>query len=268
MTLSERLRATDLVLFDLDGTLYRGENIFDFTAPLLDALKAAGKSYRFLTNNSSRNLHDYVAKMTRLGIRSTEDDFLSSGSVTVQYLLDRAPGAAVFLCGTASLKEQFRESGILLTENAAEADAVVIACDTELTFRKIDDACRELTLRDPLYLGTHPDMTCPSEYGEMPDCGALARMIEAATGKYPLFLGKPAPAMPELAMRQAGIGPDRTVIVGDRLDTDIESGFAAGIGTVLVMSGSASEADLAAAPRKPDFVLPDAGALLTALTEG
>lgn len=265
MTMQELVLGTDLFLFDLDGTLYLGENVFPFTADLLDALKKTGKTYRFLTNNSSKSHRDYVKKMTRLGIRSCEEDFITSGTATLYHIKETLPDAKLYLCATRSLKEQFRESGLTVTEDGAEADAIVLGCDTELTFEKIDTVCRELSRRDLPYFATHPDLFCPSEYGVFPDCGALANLIAESIHRLPKSIGKPSAAMPELAMKLTGIPRERTVIIGDRFATDIESGFAAGIKTLFVLSGGDTEEDLRKAPRKPDVVAASCEDLLAAL---
>ncbi len=266
MTLKELVAKTKLYLFDLDGTLYLSENVFDFSADLLKAIKARGAEYRFITNNSSKGPKDYVEKMARLGIEATENEFVSSGLVTTIYMQENFGDEKLYVCGTESLKTQFTDVGLKVTEDIDEAGAIVIGCDTELTFKKIDDICRTLSERPKIpYIATHPDMTCPTNYGYMPDCGALANMIFEATGKRPVVIGKPTPLMPELAMQKAGYTREQTVVIGDRLDTDIACGKAAETMTILVYTGHATPEILAKSSIKPNLVLKSCKNLLDEL---
>lgn len=263
MTLRELIETTKLYLFDLDGTLYLSEDVFPFSAELLKEIKARGARYMFITNNSSKSSPDYVAKMTRLGIEAAEDEFVSSGLVTTRYMCENFGDKNIYLCGTNSLKEQFEAAGLKVTDNYEDAECIVIGMDTELTFKKIDDICRLLFERPNIpYIATHPDDVCPTEYGYMPDCGALASMIFTATGKKPIVIGKPTPLMPEYAIFLAGCDRDQTVVIGDRLDTDIACGFAAQTKTLLVYSGFATPEMYEEADKKPDLAIADCGVLL------
>ncbi len=244
-----------LFLFDMDGTLYIGDKLYGFTKELLTTLKSQGKRYLFMTNNSSKSVADYIKKLEKLGITSTYEDFITSSQATARYLKDNFPNARLYVCGTESLKEELRQNGFSVTKNTEETDCIVIGNDTELTFKKLDDICRMLSISEIPYIATNPDYVCPTEYGSVPDCGSICDMIYNATGKRPIFIGKPEPAMPKIAMKMTGYKENETAVVGDRIYTDIKSGINAKCTTILVMSGETTKEILEKSPDKPDFVL-------------
>ncbi len=258
----DRLRNINLFLFDMDGTLYLGDSLFDFTPALLSGIKAAGKRYMFMTNNSYKSVNAYVEKLKRLGIEAEKDDFITSSQATAIYLKKHYPAAALYVCGTQSLKDELAGEGFEITEDLARTDCIVMGFDTELTFKKLHDISYMLTTRDIPYIATNPDYVCPTEFGYVPDCGSVCDMIFNATGKRPTFIGKPEAAMPLLAMDAAGYGREETAVIGDRIYTDIKSGLAAGALSVLVMSGESTQKTLDESPDKPDLVLNNAGEII------
>ena len=129
--------------------------------------------------------------------------------------------------------------------------------DTELTFKKLDDVSRLLTERELVYIATNPDWVCPTSYGYVPDCGAVAEMIKRATGKSPTFIGKPKPEMLLLAMEKFGYSKEETLMIGDRVYTDIASGYNAGVDTILVLSGEGTVADAENSDTKPTYIMND-----------
>ncbi len=259
----ERIR---LFLFDMDGTLYLGEQLYSFTRELLATIRAQGKTYMFMTNNSSKSVGDYIKKLARLGVEAEEGDFITSAQATAHYLLQNHPHEHFYVLGTCSLLNQLAEAGLDVTGEADDRiTGIVAGYDTELTYRKLDDVSRMLSTKDLLYIATHPDTVCPTEYGFVPDCGAVCEMLYQATGKRPLVIGKPEPLMPQLAMLRAGVTADETVVVGDRIYTDIECGLRADAHTVLVFSGETTPADYEAASRKPEVTMQDGGELLAML---
>jgi HAD superfamily hydrolase (TIGR01450 family) len=240
----------------MDGTLYLGDQLYDFTKELLAKIREKGKRYLFMTNNSSKSVADYVKKLAKLGIAATEDDFITSSQATAYYLKLHHAGARLYVCGTNSLKEELRKNGFEITENLEEVDLIVMGFDTELTFKKLEDVSKLLLTRDDIpYIATNPDYVCPTEYGSVPDCGSVCDMIYNATGKRPLFIGKPEPAMPQIAMKMTGYTAEETAVVGDRIYTDIKSGINAGCKTILVMSGETTYEILEKSEDKPDIVL-------------
>ena len=267
MNAVQQLSSVRLFLFDMDGTLYLGNQLYPFTKELLKTIKESGRRYMFMTNNSARSVVDYIAKLERLGITAEYDEFITSSQATIWYLQRHHADAVLYVCGTESLKRELREAGFAVTENIEEVTCIVVGNDTELTFKKLDDISRMLCTRDLPYVATNPDWVCPTEYGSVPDCGSFCEMLYRATGKRPVFIGKPEALMPELAMERTGYGKAETAVIGDRIYTDVKSGLNAGTVSVLVMSGETTEEILNASEDKPDLVLSDAGEILKALVE-
>ena len=259
---NKRFENTRLFLFDMDGTLYIGDRLFDFTEELLSSIKRAGKKYLFITNNSSKSVNAYVEKLARLGIKAANDDFLTSSQATAWYLKRNYPGKRLYVCGTQSLKAELRENGFEITEDTEKAECIVMGFDTELTFKKLEDVSKMLCTRNLPYIATNPDYACPTEYGSVPDCGSVCDMIYNAAGKRPFVIGKPSPLMIQLAMEKAGCTPLETAVMGDRIYTDIKSGLNAGALSVLVMSGETTPEILANSEDKPDIVLENAGEMM------
>ena len=259
------LKNHNLFLFDMDGTLYLGEQLYPFTKELLRAIRENGKRYLFMTNNSSKSVLDYVKKLEKLGIEATEEDFITSSQATAYYLKQYHKDARLYVCGTHSLKEELRKNGFEVTENIEEVDCIVMGFDTELTFKKLEDVSKLLLTRELPYIATNPDYVCPTEYGSVPDCGSVCDMIYNATKKRPVVIGKPEALMPQLAMQEHGYLKEETVVIGDRIYTDIKSGLNAGITTILVMSGETTQEILDESEDKPHIVLKDAGEMIAML---
>ena len=265
-----------LFLLDMDGTLYLDDRLFPGAADFLAKIRACGGKYLFLTNNSSKGVDAYVAKMTRLGVPAAPADFLTSVDALIVFL-ERTYGAAVkkkkmYVVGTRSFRAQLAAAGFLLTETPDDDTALLIlGFDRELTYRKLEDACRLLArgvqeartsgdakaaagLPAVDYYATNPDWVCPTAFGSVPDCGSMAWMLEKATGRLPKFIGKPEPEMALLAMAQCGCSAPETLLIGDRLYTDIACGNRAGVDTAFVLSGEGTLADLAKGQGKPTYI--------------
>lgn len=261
------LSSMKLFLFDMDGTLYLGERLFDFTLPLLSAIRASGGRYLFMTNNSSKSVEDYIKKLDKLGITSTREDFITSSQATAYYLHKHQEGKTLYVCGTQSLKTELRSEGFSVTDNLDEVECIVMGFDTELTFQKLHDVSYLLLTRPEIpYIATNPDLVCPTEFGSVPDCGSVCAMIFNATGRQPTVIGKPAPLMPLLAMERLGYTKAQTCVIGDRIYTDVKSGLNAGITGILVMSGETTPEILAKSQDRPHVVLENAGVLLQYLS--
>ena len=237
MNLTDTVKRMKLYLFDMDGTLYLGDRLYDFTIELLAQIRRTGGRYLFMTNNSSKSVADYIKKLAKLGIEADREDFITSSQATAYYLHAHHAGQILYVCGTESLKAELRMEGFTVTENADEAQCIVMGFDTELTFKKLEDVSRLLLTREIPYIATNPDLVCPTEFGSVPDCGSVCMMINNATGKTPVVIGKPSPLMPELAMERLNYGKEETCVIGDRIYTDVKSGLNAGITGILVMSG-------------------------------
>lgn len=265
MSNTEMLKKIKLFLFDMDGTLYLGNKLFPFTKELLSIIKNQGKRYLFMTNNSSKSVADYVKKLKKLGIKATKEDFITSSQATAYYLKKNHVGATLYVCGTKSFKTELKSEGFKITENLKKVDLIVMGYDTELTFKKLEAVSKLLLTRDIPYIATNPDLVCPTEFGSVPDCGSVSIMLKNASGREPLFIGKPSPLMPTLAMEKWGISPNETAVIGDRIYTDIKSGIAAGAHSVLVLSGETTKKVLNASEDKPELVIPDCSHIISAI---
>lgn len=251
-----------LFLLDMDGTIYLDETLFDGTVDFLTQVRKMGGKYLFLTNNSSRSVEAYVEKMARLGITAVRDDFLTSVDALIVYL--DAHGyrdKLLYAFGTASFRAQLSQAGFRVTDvHSEEVDALVCGFDTELTFQKLEDACILLN-RGADFIAANPDWVCPTWYGYVPDCGSVCQMLTRATGRRPVFIGKPQPEMALLAMKKYGFSKEETLLVGDRVYTDIACGRRAGIDAVLVLSGESTLKDVEENPEKPTHIYENIRAL-------
>lgn len=254
--MKENIKNLKLFLFDMDGTLYLGDRLFDFTNELLAAIKQNGGRYLFMTNNSSKSVKDYILKLEKLGVAADYEDFITSSQATAFYLKKHHADDRLYVCGTASLKEELMKEGFTVTEELDEVDCIVMGFDTELTFKKLHDVSKLLLTRENIpYIATNPDYVCPTEFGSVPDCGSVCDMLFNVSGRRPVVIGKPEALMPKLAMEKTGCSEAETAVIGDRIYTDIKSGINAGTVTILVMSGETTQEILAASPDKPDYVL-------------
>ncbi len=260
----EILKSKKLFLLDMDGTLYLDNDLFDGTTEFLEYIKSSGGKYLFLTNNSSKSVNKYVEKMANLGIETTENDFLTSSQATSLYL-KKKKYKKIYVFGTDSLKEELGCFNIT-DKLEDEIDCLVMGFDTQLTFQKLEDACILLG-RGVDYIATNPDYVCPTSYGYVPDCGSVSDMLYNATKRRPLFIGKPKPEMALLAMEKTGYSKAETVIIGDRIYTDIACGLNAGIDSIMVLSGESTRQDIEKYKINPTFVLDDIRDVLSVMKE-
>ena len=261
--MQELVEKTKLYLFDMDGTLYLGDRLYDFTIELLHQIRRTGGKYLFMTNNSSKSVADYVKKLEKMGISATREDFMTSSQATAYYLKQHHAGKKLYVCGTRSLIAELESEGFETTTDIEKTECVVMGFDTELTFQKLWDVSKILlTKKDIPYIATNPDLVCPTEFGSVPDCGSVCIGIKNATGREPIVIGKPSALMPQLAMEKLGVIPAQTTVIGDRIYTDVKSGLNAGANTILVLSGESTLQTLAESPDKPHLVLNNAGELL------
>ena len=246
-----------LYIFDMDGTIYLGGRPFDFAKRFIKNLRASGRRVLFFTNNASHTSPFYLKKLERLGFEPGENEIMTSGDVTLEFLKRHRAGKSVYLVGTDELVEEYAAKGINLVNGETdprEADIVITSFDTSLTYEKLNIACR-LIRGGAEYLSTHPDFNCPTEDGFIPDSGAIAALVTASTGKTPTYFGKPYKETVEMIGEATGFARDEMCIFGDRLYTDIALGKSFGVTSVLVLSGETTEEDVdAALPKdKPDF---------------
>lgn len=242
-------------LLDMDGTIYLDEDLFDGALDFLNKIESKGSKYLFVTNNSSKSVEDYVKKVNKLGINATADNFFTSTDATVYYIHQNYPDVCFYCVGTASFVDQLKKNGIrVTTELSDEIGGVLLSNDQELSFKKLEDACYLLTKGVKVYIATNPDWVCPTAFGYVPDCGSFAWMIEKACGKSPEFIGKPKPDILLLALSKYGYTRKESVMIGDRVYTDIASGYNAGIDTCFVLSGEGTYEDAINSDTKPTYI--------------
>ncbi len=251
------------LLIDLDGVIYCGNTPLPGVPEFFRALEELDIRFSLLTNNSTLTTSQFVAKVRAMGVPATETEVLTSAEATAAYLTQVArPGAGVFVLGETGLREAVRARGFDL--EAAEPEFVVVGMDRQLTYEKLRKACNAVA-KGAGFIGSNPDVTLPTEEGLIPGCGALLAAIRACTGVDPVVIGKPGTRMLELSMQRLGVGADATAMVGDRLDTDIVAGHAAGVLTLLVLTGISTREEIATFPVKPDYVFADLGELASSL---
>ena len=241
-------------LFDLDGTVYLGERLVPGAAELIAGLRAAGRRVAFLSNKPLETRADYARKLTRLGIPADADDVINSSFVLARHLRGLDPGAPVFVIGEAPMLAEMRAHGFEVRDDA-RVRWVVIAFDRTFTYAKLDTALQAVKGGARL-IATNPDRTCPVEGGEIPDCAGMIAAVEAVTGRrVELIVGKPSPIILDVALATLGVPAAESVIVGDRIETDIMMGKRRGLATVLVLSGVTRPDDPRIATLAPDHVV-------------
>lgn len=252
-----RLKGIRHVALDMDGTIYMGMSLFDYTKPFLARLKQMGITYSFLTNNPSTSIADYLKKLAGMGIEATADEMYTTALATIDYLKTHLPAAKrLFILGTPSMTSEFVKAGFEVAEDSADdrPDAVVVAFDKTLTY---DRLCRAAwwIQQDLPYVATNPDRVCPTDQPTvLVDCGSICKCLEHATSRQPdITLGKPDPNMLSGIMQRYGLRADEIAMVGDRIYTDVQMAFNAGAFGVLVLSGETTLDIVAEAPRKPDL---------------
>ena len=262
------LRNKKLWLFDMDGTIYLGNQVFPGTVPLFTEIRRRGARYMLVTNNSSKSVETYVEKVRKMGIQAAPEDFYTSVDATIQYLREKHPGALVYVQATRTCVEQLRAGGIRVTEDLdRSAEVVLVGFDTELTFEKLNRTSEMLTGFQGAYLATNLDFVCPTEYGYVPDCGSMCIGLKYATGLEPTVIGKPEPTMLEMALKLTGYAKEDAVMIGDRLYTDIASGVNADIDTIAVLSGEASFEEILAYDKQPRWIFRDVSHILEVLIQ-
>lgn len=238
--------------FDLDGTIYLGNQLFRGAIELIEILNKKEISFFFLSNNSSKSTSDYLKKLQSLNLNVTRDNLILSQHPTIDYLKSKNY-EKIFLLGTESLKREFHQEGFTLTESNPEI--IVLAFDQELTYERLVKASYMLQEGIP-YIATHLDDRCPTEKGYIPDAGGIAALLFKATEKMPRVFGKPNKEMLLFKLKELEIKPKDAIIFGDRLYTDIKMGINSGVTTCCVLSGETTlEMIEKSEKNKPDYVI-------------
>jgi 4-nitrophenyl phosphatase len=259
MTKNDLLAGVRCFLLDMDGTFYLGERLLEGALEFIGVLRQQSCEYVFLTNNSSKDSQQYAEKITRLGLPISRDKILTSGEATAMHVQSQKPGARVYIVGTAALENEFRARDLVLVEETP--DFAILGFDTSLTYAKLWKLCDHVRAGIP-YIATHPDYNCPTENGFMPDIGATIAFVKASTGRDPdLIVGKPNRLLVEKAADRTGIPVSAMCMIGDRLYTDIALGAAAGIPTILVLSGETQANEVIMSPHRPSYIFQNLGAV-------
>jgi len=241
------------VISDMDGVIYRGSQLIDGANDFIARMLAQRVKFLFLTNNSEQTPRDLVQKLERLGIQGLcEENFITSAMATAMFLKQQKSEASAYVIGGGGLINELYNVGFTITQN--NPDYVVVGkTSTGFNFETLKTATA-LINAGAKFIGTNPDMVDPTEHGDEPAAGAILAAIEAATGKKPYIIGKPNSLMMMMAAKKLGVHPDESLMIGDRMDTDIQGGMEAGMKTCLVLSGVTKKDDLDAYPYRPDFV--------------
>ena len=240
-------------ILDMDGTIYLGNELFPFTKDFLKKVEDTGREYYFFTNNSSKSQQAYIEKLARLGIQIKKEQMMISSHVIIKYLKEYYDKKSIYVVGTPSLIQEFESFDMNLTEE--DPDIVVLGFDTTLTYEKLSKACHYIR-NGCTYFGINPDWNCPMEGGTfIPDCGSMAKLIEASTGKFPEFFGKPSKHTLDYIIKETGYQPEEIAIVGDRLYTDIAVADGSDVTSILVLSGESTREDVEKSDVKPDVVV-------------
>ncbi len=259
------LKDITLFLLDMDGTVNLGYDPIEGAKEFLCTLKAQGKNFIFLTNNSSKSASDYVEKMRSLGFPCESENVFTSGMAAGMFLEENKKGSKVYVCGTQSLKNELKNYDVDMSETGEDADTVLLGYDTELDYKKIRTVC-DLLDGGADYYATNIDMVCPIEGGRyLPDCGSFADMFEQAVKRRPRFLGKPDRTMIDIIAKAQGVPYENIAMVGDRIYTDVKTGINAGVTSVLVLSGETTLEDYKKSDVKPDYVLDSVKDILEAI---
>jgi NagD protein len=239
-------------LTDMDGVLVHEEQAVPGAAPFLARLVERDRRFLVLTNNSIFTPRDLSARLARSGLQVPEGAIWTSALATAQFLSDQMPGGTAYVIGESGLTTALHEVGYTLTD--VEPDFVVLGETRTYSFEAITRAIR-LIGGGARFIATNPDATGPTPGGPLPATGSVAAMITKATGTHPYFVGKPNPMMLRSALNRIEAHSETTVMVGDRMDTDVVAGIEAGLETILVLTGSTRRADIARFPYRPSRVL-------------
>lgn len=239
-------------LTDMDGVLVHEQSALPGAPEFIAALQQHGRPFLVLTNNSIFTPRDLRARLARSGIDLPEESIWTSALATARFLAEQQPGASAYVIGEAGLTSAIHEEGFILADS--DVEFVVLGETRTYSFESITRAIR-LIKGGARFIATNPDVTGPSAEGPLPATGAVAAMITAATGIHPYYIGKPNPLMMRTALNRIGGHSETSVMIGDRMDTDVKSGLEAGMRSILVLTGSTQVDEIPQFPFRPTAVL-------------
>ena len=242
-------------IFDLDGTIYLGQQAIDGAVDTVNKLIEDGKKTVFLTNKTIESRSYIMKKLNNLGIQAVPEQMISPLVTTLKMLREQFYGKKVYVIGEAVIKKELEQEGIPFAASPDETDVVILSWDRDFHYQHIEFAYRAV-MNGAVVMATNPDRTCPMPGGDMPDCGSIIGALEGATGKkIDMVLGKPSEHMIGTALAVLGLEAAECLMIGDRLETDIYMGNQSNIDTALVLSGTATEEEAAASPHKPTYII-------------
>ncbi len=253
------LQAKKAFICDMDGVIYHGNQLLPGVSEFVDWLHQNNKAFLFLTNSSERSPRELKEKLSRLGIEVSTSNFYTSALATAAFLAQQKPGGSAFVVGEPGLINALYEAGFSINDTAP--DYVVVGDTRSYSYEKLEQACF-LVQKGAKLIGTNPDVTAPSEKGIVPATGALISPIEQTTGVNAYYVGKPNPLMMRNGLKKLGTLREDTVIIGDRMDTDIIAGIESEIETVLVFSGVTQPEDLHRFAYRPNYQVSGVGEIV------
>ncbi len=255
-------RLFDAYIFDLDGTCYLGDALLPTAEDTITTLRELGRRTVFLSNNPSHTREAYAARLTRLGLPTPASDVVNSSFVMVDFLRQRMPGARLFVVGEESLGDELTAAGFELADEAEGVQAVIASFDRTFTYRKLQIAFDAIRA-GARFFATNGDRYCPVPGGGQPDAAAMIAAIEASTDtRVEAIVGKPSRYMAEAILSLLQLPPERCIMIGDRLETDVLMGLNAGMAGALTLTGATDEAMLAASDIRPTYVIHNLGELI------
>jgi len=254
-----KLKDKKLFVLDMDGTFYLGNSLLTGSLDFIDKLRKINKEFLFFTNNASKTSEFYIRKLSNMGCQITDKNIATAGDVTIEYILENYLNKNIYLVGTPLLEEDFKKKGINLVQE--NPDVVVASFDLTLTYEKLSKACAYIR-NGAEFIATHMDINCPTENGFIPDCGAICALISTSTGVKPRYLGKPFKETIDMIEHITDHKKEDMVIIGDRLYTDIATGFNNGVTSILVLTGETKIEDLKDSEIKPDYIFPSLSSII------
>ncbi len=252
----------DAYIFDLDGTVYLGDALLPNAQRAITTLRDAGKRTVFLSNNPTHTRFAYARKLTGLGLPTSPDDIINSSVVMVDFLQRTLPHARLFVCGEQPLIDDLRDGGFSFSDQPGEIDAVIASFDRTFVYSKLQIAFDAIRAGARLF-ATNADRYCPVPGGGQPDAASIIAAIEACTNTTcEAMVGKPSSHMTNAILNLLQMSPERCMMTGDRLETDVQMGLNAGMTAALTLTGATTRREAQASAIKPHFILNDLGDLL------
>jgi len=239
-------------LIDMDGVLVRGSQPVPGANEFIQRLRAAERKFLVLTNNPLYTPRDLTARLERIGLQIPPEAIYTSALATAQFLQSQLPNGTAYVIGDVGLTTALYDVGYIITDHAP--DYVVVGETTSLSYERLTHAVR-FVAAGARFVATNPDVSGPGDGGMVPACGAIAALIAAATGVRPYFVGKPNPLMMRTALRTLGAHSEQSVMIGDRMDTDIIGGTESGLDTILVLTGVTRREEVERFPYRPTLVV-------------